>query len=40
MKEQCNEQSWSDSVVDSGTVMVEKWNSVVERRNSDGGMVW
>ena len=29
MVEQCNEQSWWDSVMDSGTVMVEKWNSKV-----------
>ena len=33
MEEQCNEQSCWDSVIDSGTVMVEKWNSVVEQCN-------
>ena len=26
MEEQCNEQSWWYSVMDSGTVMVENWN--------------
>ena len=34
MEEQCNEQSWWYSVMDSGTVMVEKWNiQVVEQCN-------
>ena len=27
MVEQCNKHSWWDTVVDSGTVMVEQWNS-------------
>ena len=30
MEEQCNEQSWWDSVMDSGTVMVEKCDGTLE----------